>query len=232
MSLNPLYLDQIKGFEGYTEQPQWDFKQYSSGYGTKAQPGEVIDQAEAEKRFSSAIDQAAAHVDSINPNLPPGVRAALTSLTYNAGPGWAQSGLGEAIKAGDLEKARGIFPQYNKAGGEVNNGLVARRGKELTWWDGQPQPPQATPAGPANGLLPQSIGGLMAQQAGGLLQPPVFSANALGGSPGATQSATLQASDLPQLPQMQMQPIMYAKPRQPDLRSLQAALKRPIFAKG
>ena len=131
MALDPQYLDAIKGFEGYSPNASWDYKQYSSGYGTKARPGEAIDQAEAEKRFAAAIDQAAAHVDSVNPNLPPGVRAALTSLTYNAGPGWAQSGLGAAVKAGNLEAAKGIFPQYNKAGGEVNKGLVARRGKEF-----------------------------------------------------------------------------------------------------
>lgn len=217
-SLDVSYLDAIKGFEGYSPQANWDYKQYSSGYGTKAQPGEVIDQAEAEKRFATAIDQAAAHVDSVNPNLPPGVRAALTSLTYNAGPGWAQSGLGAAIKAGNLEAARGIFPQYNKAGGEVNKGLVARRGKELAWWGGPPQPAPATPAAPPIGILPQPSNGLLAsaaptglaapQPGGGLLQAP--------------QAAP--SFDMPQ-----MAPIFYAPRMAPDLRSLQAALRQPIF---
>jgi hypothetical protein len=40
MALDQSYLDAIKGFEGYTPQAQWDYKQSSSGYGTKAQPGD------------------------------------------------------------------------------------------------------------------------------------------------------------------------------------------------
>lgn len=222
MALDPQYLDAIKGFEGYRSDAAWDYKQHSSGYGTKAQPGEVIDRAEAERRFASAIDQAAAHVDSVNPNLPPGVRAALTSLTYNAGPGWAQSGLGAAIKAGDLETAKGIFPQYNKAGGEVLPGLVARRERELAWWGGQPQPPQASPAAPANGLLQQPAPPLqIAPQA-----PPIFS----GGQP---QQAAPQQDIFGQMPAMAAPPpIFFAPRRAPDLRNLQASLRAPIFRRG
>ncbi|WP_157088717.1 glycoside hydrolase family protein, partial [Bradyrhizobium jicamae] len=74
-------------------------------------------QAVYEQRFQDEIGKAAASVDAFNPNLPPGVRAALTSLTYNAGPGWQQSGLGQAVKAGDWDKAQSIFLQYNHAGG-------------------------------------------------------------------------------------------------------------------
>src|SRR3954468_1461477 len=125
MALDQSYLDAIKQSEGYTPNAQWDYKQNSSGYGTKAQPGDENippDQLRAvhEQRFQDETARAAASVDAFNPNLPPGVRAALTSLTYNAGPGWQQSGLGEAIKSGDYDKAQGIFLQYNKAGGEVN----------------------------------------------------------------------------------------------------------------
>jgi lysozyme len=184
MALDPQYLDEIRGFEGYSAQPAWDYKQSSSGYGTKAQPGDENippDQLKAvhDQRFQDEIGKAAASVDAFSPNLPPGVRAALTSLTYNAGPGWQQSGLGQAVKSGDLESAKAIFPQYNKAGGEVNNGLVARRAKELAWWNGQPQPPQASPAAPANGLLAQPSGGLAPPSAGGLLQAPLQLAQVL-----------------------------------------------------
>jgi len=38
MALDQSYLDAIKGFEGYTPNAQWDYKQNSSGYGTRAQP--------------------------------------------------------------------------------------------------------------------------------------------------------------------------------------------------
>jgi len=38
--LDPQYLDAIKGFEGYNPNAAFDYKQYSSGYGTKVQPGD------------------------------------------------------------------------------------------------------------------------------------------------------------------------------------------------
>ena len=48
------YLDAIKSFEGYTPKAQWDYAQFSNGYGTKAlYPGEAITPEEAEKRFAA-----------------------------------------------------------------------------------------------------------------------------------------------------------------------------------
>jgi hypothetical protein len=73
-------------------------------------------------------------VDSVNPHLDPGTRAALTSLTYNAGQGWGNSGLGQAIKAGDLDHAKALFLQYNESGGAVNPALTQRRLKEAEWF--------------------------------------------------------------------------------------------------
>jgi GH24 family phage-related lysozyme (muramidase) len=133
----------IKQFEGFTPVAKQDFKQYSNGYGTQAaSPTETIDQPTAEKRLNEAVAKAQAVVDRVNPNLPPGARAALTSLTYNTGADWVDSGLGEAVKAGDLAGARARFLQYNKAGGEVQPGLVARRQTEAGWFEvgaaGQP----------------------------------------------------------------------------------------------
>jgi lysozyme len=234
--LDPQYLDEIRGFEGYSAQPAWDYKQSSSGYGTKAQPGDENippDQLKAvhDQRFQDEIGKAAASVDAFSPNLPPGVRAALTSLTYNAGPGWQQSGLGQAVKSGDLESAKAIFPQYNKAGGEVNNGLVARRAKELAWWDGQPQPPQASPAAPANGLLAQPSGGLAPPSAGGLLQAPIFPQAAPQQQPQAQPQQAEQGNIFDQMQPMQAGPIVFPKQRQVDLSKLRAALQRPpIFS--
>lgn len=112
-----------------------DFKQHSIGYGTKANnPNETINKEEAEKRFSEAWGKAEATVDKFKPGLDPGTRAALVSLTYNSGPGWTQSGLGQAIKKGDMNKAKEIFKKYNMAGGKVNQQLVARRQKESQWF--------------------------------------------------------------------------------------------------
>lgn len=129
------YADAIKSFEGFTARSVWDYAQASNGYGTKAKYlGEVIDQAEAEKRFKSEIAGAQALVEQFAPHLDDGSKAALTSLTYNAGTAWMKSGLGQAVGAGDLDSAQKIFLTYNKAGGEVLPGLVKRRLAEVTWF--------------------------------------------------------------------------------------------------
>jgi lysozyme len=237
MALDQSYLDAIKQSEGYNPNSQWDFKQYSSGYGTKAQPGDEnipADQRQGvyEQRFQDEIGKAASSVDSFAPNLPPGVRAALTSLTYNAGPGWQQSGLGAAVRAGDYDKARDIFLQYNKAGGEVNPGLVERRQWEAAWFSGQPQPSQASPAAPANGLLAQAPGGLQpAPQAAGLLQPPIFPEQA----PQQAQAANPGFfAQIPAEQAMQAPQIQFAQRRPVNLTALRNALQQraPIFSKG
>jgi lysozyme len=233
MALDQSFLDAIKGFEGYTPKAQWDYKQSSSGYGTRAQPGDEnipSDQLKSihEQRFQDEVGKAAASVDSFNPNLPPGVRAALTSLTYNAGPGWQQSGLGQAVKSGDYEKAREIFLQYNKAGGEVLPGLVERRQKEASWFTGQPQPAQTASAAPASGLLaqaPQAPAGL-APQMGGLLQPPTFPQQSSSAGPGLF-------AQMPAEQAMQAPPIQFAQRRPVNLAALRNALARsPVFPKG
>ncbi|RTE91913.1 glycoside hydrolase family 24 [Bradyrhizobium sp. LVM 105] len=239
MALDQSLLDAIKGFEGYSAAPAWDYKQSSSGYGTKAQPGDENippDQLKAvhEQRFLEETSKAAASVDAFNPNLPPGVRAALTSLTYNAGPGWQQSGLGQAIKAGDYDKAREIFLQYNKAGGEVNPGLVARRQKEAAWFAGQPQSAQAAPAAPASGPLAQAPAPAPGKSApsipGGLLQPPIFPQQA------PQQAAQADPGFFAQIPAeqaMQAPQIHFAQRRPVNLTGLRNALQQraPIFAK-
>ncbi|MGH1418931.1 MAG: lysozyme [Hyphomicrobiaceae bacterium] len=128
------FLDSIKAFEGFNAEAKWDYAQYSNGYGTKAQfPGEVIDKNEADKRFQNEISKAREIVNAQLPNIDEGTKAAMTSLTYNAGTAWVNAGLGDALRAGDLETARSIFIQYNKAGGEVLAGLVERRMVEASW---------------------------------------------------------------------------------------------------
>ena len=235
MALDQSLLDAIKGFEGYAPQAQWDYKQSSSGYGTKAQPGDENlppDQLKAihEQRLQDEVGKAAASVDSFNPDLPPGVRAALTSLTYNAGPGWQQSGLGAAVKSGDYDKAREIFLQYNKAGGEVNPGLVARRQKEAAWFGGlpapQPQTAQASPAAPPGPplTLPSA-------------QPPIFPQAAQAAPQAPQQAAPADHSYFAQIPveqAMQAPPIQFAQRRPVNLTALRNAFaqRAPIFPKG
>jgi GH24 family phage-related lysozyme (muramidase) len=130
------YLEEIKRSEGFKRRAARDYKQHSNGYGSRARfAGELISRDEAERRFRSEISKAAAIVDRFAPNLPAGVRAALTSLTYNAGARWTRDGLGQAIRAGDMGRARQLFLAYTKAGGAVRRGLVTRRQSEAAWFD-------------------------------------------------------------------------------------------------
>ena len=100
--LDDVYMNAIKGFEGYTDKPTWDVRQWSSGYGTRASgPNDVQPHDVLEQRFQTEIGKAADQVDNAFPQLPTGARAALTSLTYNAGPGWMKSGLGDAVRQND-----------------------------------------------------------------------------------------------------------------------------------
>ena len=134
MPLSSSYLSAIQKFEGFAEKAQWDYAQYTNGYGTRAlSANETITRAEAERRFKSEIGEARALVDRFAPDLDEGTRSALTSLTFNAGTAWMKSGLGRAVQGGDLERVREIFVLYNKAGGEVLPGLVARRAVEVSW---------------------------------------------------------------------------------------------------
>lgn len=223
-ALDPQYLDAIKGFEGYQAQPYWDYKQSTSGYGTKAQPGDENippDQLKQvhEQRFSDEVGKAAASVDSFAPNIPSGTRAALTSLTYNAGPGWQNSGLGDAVKAGDWDRAQQLFLQYNKAGGAVNPGLVNRRQQEAAWFGGGlPQTAQASPASPSGAPLQ------IAQAT------PQFAAPQSPQQQAPQQDSGGQPLQIPQ--GAQAPPIYYAPRRQIDLSRLRAALSGPHLSRG
>lgn len=131
----PEYIAAIKKSEGFNPRAYWDVKQYSIGYGTRARSGnEVIDEKEAERRFFAEMSAAAEFVDSVNPRLDPGTRAALASLTFNAGESWGSATLGDLIRGGRLRAARQVFLQYTKAGGKELSGLVARRELEAGWF--------------------------------------------------------------------------------------------------
>ena len=132
--LGSQYDTAIKGFEGYAPRAGWDYKQHSVGWGTRAKhPGEEIGQDEAQKRYDDEMARAHGIVRAFAPDVDHGTAAALTSLTYNAGDDWTRSGLGAAIKAGDLDRARASFLQYTKAGGQHLPGLAKRRQAEVAW---------------------------------------------------------------------------------------------------
>jgi len=138
-ALSEDYIGRIKDLEGFAPKAKWDVKQHSNGFGTKAQPGDDSLPPEefkrvAEMRMRQAAGRAANVVDNVNANLPEGTRAALISLTYNTGDKWVTEGLGKAVAAGDLDKAKEIFGQYNNVDGSPSEAIAKRRMKELSWW--------------------------------------------------------------------------------------------------
>lgn len=136
----PEYIAAIKQNEGFSARAYWDHAQWSIGYGTKARfPGEVIDEQEAERRFTAELSAAARFVDEFDRSLDGGTRAALASLTYNAGPSWASGRLGALIRAGDMEGAKRVFLSYVRASGQVLPGLVRRRQQEASWFGTAPR---------------------------------------------------------------------------------------------
>jgi lysozyme len=148
------FLDAVKAFEGFTQKGVWDYAQHTNGFGTKAlYPGEQISLDEANRRFLAEIDQARNFVEKHAQGWDEGTKAALTSLTFNAGTQWATSGLGDAVRRFDIDSVRSRFLEYTKAGGAVLPGLVKRRLAEVTWIGegaSQPAEPSHTHAAVAN----------------------------------------------------------------------------------
>jgi lysozyme len=133
----PMLITAVKQFEGCAPKAFWDYGQYSIGYGTRAMgPDETIDcEMEAEQRLIGELEQAQTQVDALGVPLTAAQRAALTSLTFNAGASWMHSKLGEAVRTGNWIRARTIFLQYVRANGHVLTGLVHRRRAEAAWFE-------------------------------------------------------------------------------------------------
>lgn len=126
----------VKREEGFKATAYGDFKQYSIGYGTKANsPNEVIDVAEADRRLRVELAEAVSIVEKFIPNAPKGVKQAMADLTYNAGPVWERQGLGTLLAQGDYEGAKVHLSEYNHAGGKVNDDLTRRREKEIAMFN-------------------------------------------------------------------------------------------------
>lgn len=69
--------------------------------------------------------------------LPDGQAAALASLVFNIGPeAWRESTIRRLVVAGDMAGAAAQFSRWNKAGGKVLPGLVARRADERHFFEG------------------------------------------------------------------------------------------------
>ena len=117
--------------EGFTHKAKWDYAQHSIGYGTKAKfPGERISKQEAETRLRAETQKVSDFIDkTITVPLTAQQRTALISFGFNLGTDDIEK-LAPDINAGNFDRAADRMLSFNKAGGEKNAGLVARRQRE------------------------------------------------------------------------------------------------------
>ena len=138
MTSSPQLIEFIKQYEGqFQAKAFWDHKQYSIGYGTKANsPNEVITESEAMSRLQADVSQRRAYVSrystSRGRNWNDDQIDALTSFIYNGGEGWLDQ-VTNGNRRTDEEVAT-MMLEYNKASGKVSPGLLKRRKAESAWF--------------------------------------------------------------------------------------------------
>lgn len=137
---NPEFIARLKETEGFRPR-YWDFKQWSIGHGTKWRPGMplALTREQADAELLRELDEARSHVQARFPRLSPQATEALSSFTYNLGPGWMRgSGLADALDQGDVSRAQRIMLEYVHAGGKPLEGLRSRRTWEANYLGGAP----------------------------------------------------------------------------------------------
>jgi GH24 family phage-related lysozyme (muramidase) len=142
MSVNKATLDLIKQFEGCKLTAYQDIVGvWTIGYGTTAMAGLGIEPAKgmaithdrAEDLLRMGVDKFASTVDAmITTKVNQNERGAIICLAYNIGCGaLSKSTVLRELNAGNKDKAAAAFRMWNKAGGEVIQGLVNRREAEI-----------------------------------------------------------------------------------------------------
>ncbi len=133
--------DLIADFEGFRDQAYQDstgvwtigFGRTTNPDGSPIQPGQTTTQEAELPLFNSRVRQDEEYVVNYMTekgyNINPNQLKALTSFTYNLGPG----GLDQLTAGGtrSMDEIAAAIPLYNKAGGEFSQGLQNRRDEEL-----------------------------------------------------------------------------------------------------
>lgn len=135
-------IDFIKRMEGFLKYPVWDYAQYSVGYGTRCEKGEYpngITEQEAERLLCKALEHFEAGINAIGRAFTQQQFDALVSFSYNVGLGWTSKPnyliyqLAHGAAYSEVE-VLDIFGAWNKAGGNVLDGLTRRRRAEARMW--------------------------------------------------------------------------------------------------
>ena len=96
-------------------------------------------QEEADAWLDEELEEYEAYVDkAVKVKLEQNQYDALVSWTYNLGPANLNaSTMLKLLNAGDYHTVPNQMKRWNKAGGEVKQGLVRRREAESTLWQGE-----------------------------------------------------------------------------------------------
>ena len=134
----------IKEFEGFLQYAQWDYKQWTIGYGTgvdkDAYPNGITEQ-EADMLLREVVVVYEKYVqnflDKYNISVTQNQYDALVSFTYNMGNVWTNTSevrirtyLINGIYNYTPQQITDAFKLWCKAGGEVLPGLLRRRERE------------------------------------------------------------------------------------------------------
>jgi lysozyme len=131
----------IGGLESFTPVAEWDFKQWSVGYGSgfnwdknrAVQKGDIIDKETAKRWLLIEAKKYYNKVKSlVKVPITDNQLLALSSFAYNVGDGsLADSTLLKLLNAGvDKNTVAAQFDKWVYAGGKVSNGLKNRRTAE------------------------------------------------------------------------------------------------------
>lgn len=136
MDISDRLLALVKKFEGFRAQAYQDaVGRWTIGYGftgPEVVRGLVWTQAQADARLTERLQEAQAQVRAaVKVTINQNQLDALTSFVYNLGIGnFKQSMLLRCINASNFDDAATQFEKWNKAGGRVLAGLIARRAAE------------------------------------------------------------------------------------------------------
>ena len=135
--------DFIKTHERFSPKAFLDYKQYSIGYGTKANnPNEVIDEPEALRRLNADVARRRSAVVNFGNNNGYSWNDcqidALTSFVYNLGLGSSGSGNGLYGLTDNGTRSNEVIAdkilEFRMAGGKILPGLEKRRKQESDWF--------------------------------------------------------------------------------------------------
>ena len=144
MELSDFGLELIKSFEGFSSKAQWDYNQWSIGYGCKCEENEYpngITEYEATELMKKAmpgyVNAVNKFMDTYDVRLNQNQFDALVSFTYNCGKYvWTRNESSFTLKKllieGNFSETdiTNAFLMWVKAGGTVLQGLVRRRTRE------------------------------------------------------------------------------------------------------